>query len=236
MIRAVNKYLAFTEFGFGDNIVAVSAGRDYFFATVGTAFNSKVFNIEVELRFDRDTGLVRASFQSVDPRTMLPPDVLTGFLPPEDGTGRGQGHIGFTIRPKAGLATGTEIRNIAQIRFDYQQTIATNQVDPEDPAKGTSPDTEALNTIAADAPTVNLTLPPATALSRQIALSWGGADVGSGLAAFDGFVSTDGGPQLFWKEKGRPVPRRAGTHVHIPGGRLRLHRAEDGVPGVHYDR
>ncbi len=193
--------LEFTEVGFGDNVIAVPAGRNYFFATVGMTFNNKFFNVEVELSFDRDTGVVRASFQSVDPGTMLPPDVLTGFLPPEDGTGRGKGYLSFFVKPKAGVATETEIRNVAEIRFDYQQVITTNQVDPEDPSKGTDPAKEALNTIDADAPTVTFDQPPASVNVRPIPLSWGGADVGSGLYAFDVFVSTDGGAQRFWKEK-----------------------------------
>ena len=66
--------------------------------------------------------------------------MLTGFLPPEDGTGRGKGYIGYTVQPKAGLPTGTEIRNVALISFDGQTIIATNQIDPQDPAAGTDPD------------------------------------------------------------------------------------------------
>ena len=51
-----------------------------------------------------DTGQVYATFQSIDPNTELPPDVLTGFLPPEDGTGRGQGYFSYLVRADAGLA------------------------------------------------------------------------------------------------------------------------------------
>ena len=65
--------------------------------------------------------------------------MLTGFLPPEDGTGRGQGYFSYTVDPRADLATGTEIRNVALIRFDFQEVIGTNQVDPHDPSQGTDP-------------------------------------------------------------------------------------------------
>ena len=116
-------------------------------------YNGQTFDVEIELSFDSATGQVRAVFQSIDPATRLPPDVLTGFLPPEDGTGRGKGYFSYTVQPKAGLPTGTEIRNVALIRFDGQTIIATNQVDPHDPSQGTDPAKEALNTIDAGAPT-----------------------------------------------------------------------------------
>ena len=45
-----------------------------------------------------DTGEVYATFQSVNPLTGLPTDVLTGFLPPEDGTRRGSGYVSYIIK------------------------------------------------------------------------------------------------------------------------------------------
>ncbi len=58
---------------------------------------------------------------------MPPEDPLTGFLPPEDGTGRGQGHVSFLIRPKVNVALGTRITNTANIVFDTNEPIATNE-------------------------------------------------------------------------------------------------------------
>ena len=81
-------------------------------------YNGQTFDVLVEAGIHTATGQVYATFQSIDPNTQLPPDVLTGFLPPENGTGRGMGYISFTIQPKAGLATGTQIRNVALITFD----------------------------------------------------------------------------------------------------------------------
>ena len=57
---------------------------------------------------------------TIDPSSGLPPDVMTGFLMPEDGTGRGQGFISYIARP--GTPTGTEIRNIGQIQFDLARS------------------------------------------------------------------------------------------------------------------
>src|SRR3989442_1649373 len=81
----------------------------------------------------------RAPFQSIGPRTDLPPDVLTGFLRPEGGTGRGMGYFSYVVRPKAGLSTGTPIRNVAAVVFDANPAITTDQVDDEDASKGTDP-------------------------------------------------------------------------------------------------
>ena len=39
--------------------------------------------------------------------------MLIGFLPPEDGTGRGLGYFSYTVMARAGLPTGTQFRNVA---------------------------------------------------------------------------------------------------------------------------
>jgi len=144
---------ALTEVGFGDHLIAVPANTQYFETTVPVHYNNQDFEVQIEVGINLATGQVFAHFFSVDPNTSLPPDVLTGFLPPEDGTGRGMGYIAYRIDQKPGLITGTELRNIALISFDGQPWIATNQVDPHDPAAGIDPAKEALNTIDAGAPT-----------------------------------------------------------------------------------
>jgi RHS repeat-associated protein len=194
--------IRFTEFGFGDTTVAIpqsaTAGgaTAYFFDVVPMTFNGRTFDVVVELSFDAGTGQIRAVFQSIDPGTGLPPDVLTGFLPPEDGTGRGKGYIAYSARPRAGLPTGTEIRNVALIRFDGQAIISTDQVDPQDPSRGIDPARQALNTIDADAPTSAVAALPTTTNTPTFTLDWSGSDTagGSGVAAYDIFVSVDGSP------------------------------------------
>ena len=96
---------------------------------------------------------LQAQFYSIDPATGLPPDGLIGFLPPEDGTGRGEGYLSYTIQPKVGLATGTAITNVALVTFDENPAIATDQVDDGDPALGIDSSKEALVTIDSVAPT-----------------------------------------------------------------------------------
>ena len=58
----------------------------------------------------------------------LPEDPQAGFLPPNDESGCGQGYVSFRIRLKAGLLSGTEIKNKATIVFDVNPPIETNEV------------------------------------------------------------------------------------------------------------
>jgi hypothetical protein len=59
-------------------------------------YNGQDFEVQIEAGINLATGQVFAHFYSIDPDTSLPPDVLTGFLPPEDGTGRGMGYMSPT--------------------------------------------------------------------------------------------------------------------------------------------
>jgi len=137
-----------TEIGFGDERIAVPADTRHYETKVHMTYLGADFEVRIEAGIHLTTGEVYANFYSVDPVTGLPPPVDVGFLPPEDGTGRGQGYFAYIIRPKAGLPADTEIRNVALINFDFLETIATNQADPHDPSKGTDPAKEALVTIA----------------------------------------------------------------------------------------
>jgi RHS repeat-associated protein len=185
-----------TELGWGDTRLAAPANAQHFQTTVRMTQNGKAFDVLVVAGIDAATGRVFATFQSLDPATGLPPDALTGFLPPEDGTGRGLGYVGYTVRAKAGLPTGTEIRNVALITFDGQLAIATDQADPLDPTKGIDTSKQARVTLDAGLPTGTVAALPATTTTTAIPLSWSGADDagGSGLAGFDVYVSLNGGP------------------------------------------
>jgi RHS repeat-associated protein len=185
----------FTEVGFGDTVIAVPPGRQFYATAVPMTDNGVTFGVNIELSFDTATGHVRATFRSVDPATQLPPDVLTGFLPPEDGTGRGKGHVSYAVQPRAGLPTGTQIRNVALITFDRQAAIATDQANDYDPTQGTDPSKEALATLDAAPPTSSVAPLPATS-AAAFTVTWSGQDDagGSGVAAYDVFVSDNGGP------------------------------------------
>ena len=88
--------------GFGDNFIDIPAGSQHYQTTVPMTLNGVTFDVEVEAGIHTDTGQVYATFQSIDPGTQLPPaNPLIGFLPPEDGTGRGDTvGVSYSVRPK----------------------------------------------------------------------------------------------------------------------------------------
>jgi len=190
-----------TQVGFGDTIINIPAGSQYFATTVPITENGQSFDVDIELGLNTATGQVYAHFLSINPNTQLPPDVLTGFLPPEDGTGRGMGFFSYTIDPKAGLPTGTQIRNVALVSFDLQQTIATDQVNDQDPTKGIDPTKQALVTIDSGPPTSSVSPLPPTESTASFTVSWSGQDDpgGSGVAFYNIYESEDGGPYALWQ-------------------------------------
>jgi hypothetical protein len=208
---------ALTEVGFGDTHIPIPVGSQHFQTTVDTSENGKTFQVQIELGLNAQTGKVFANIYSIDPATGLPPDVLTGFLPPEDGTGRGMGYFSYTVRPKAGLPTGTRIRNVATITFDANPAITTDQVDDHDPGKGTDPTREALATIDAGPPTSRVNPLPAVSNAANFQVSWSGADDfgGSGVRSYDVYVSADGGAFTPWlTDTTRTSATYAGAYGH----------------------
>ncbi|RIK38230.1 MAG: hypothetical protein DCC55_21725 [Chloroflexi bacterium] len=86
-------------------------------------------HIDISMQIDVQTGRVVWYLKTIDSATGdFPADPLAGFLPPEDGSGRGQGYVTFSIKPKPDIALGTTIRNKASIIFDTNDPIETNEV------------------------------------------------------------------------------------------------------------
>lgn len=180
-----------TEVGFGDHIISVPAHSQYFETTVPMSYNGVDFEVDVYAGIDFKTGEVYADFYSIDPLTGVPPGVMVGFLPPEDGTGRGNGHISFTVRGKTNLVTGTLIRNVAYITFDYQEIISTDQINPHDASAGFDL-TKGINTIDASAPVSSVAALPYVSTNTSFTVNWSGTDAGSGIVSYDLYVSTNG--------------------------------------------
>ncbi len=190
------KTFALTGVGVGDNDIAIPPGSQHFQTTVDITENGQPIEVDIELMLNPQTGLATATFQSIDPSTQLPPDVLTGFLPPEDNTGRGKGYFTYIVAPKAGLPTGTQIRNVAAVVFDFNAPITTDQKDDHDPSKGIDPDKQDLITIDAGPPSSRVAPLPAKETSANFTVSWSGQDDagGSGIASYDVYLSDNGGP------------------------------------------
>ncbi len=210
-----------TSFGFGDNVITIPPNTQNYETTVPMTYNGVTFRVVIDLNLNPLTGVLDASFQSLNaanmmtglatcpgtlslgpanPEAELPPPVTIGFLPPEDGTGRGMGFITYTVQPKASVPTGTQIRNVADVTFDLGNTIATDQVSDTDPTLGVDPTRQALVTIDSVAPTSSVASLPALSSTNAFTVNWSGTDDagGSGLASYTIFVSNDGGPFVPW--------------------------------------
>ncbi len=210
---------ALTDIGFGDQVIPVPANSQYYSATVPMTYNGQTFEVQVEAGIHQATGQVYANFYSIDPNTSLPPSVLTGFLPPEDTTGRGLGHFSYTVKARPTVATGTAIHNVALISFDNQPIIATNQVDPHNPAVGIAASKEAIVTIDSGAPTSGVQALPA-ASPASFTVNWEGNDDngGSGIASYDVYVSDNGGSLQLLRENTTDTSAPfAGVHGHTYG-------------------
>lgn len=91
--------------------------------------NDKQWKVDILTEFDLITRRFKATLRTIDPETGdLPEDVYAGFLPPEDGSGRGQGYIAFSVETKEDLTAGAVISNKASIIFDTNDPIETNTV------------------------------------------------------------------------------------------------------------
>jgi hypothetical protein len=125
-----------TEIAFGDAFIPIPPNVQYFETNLPFTYSNVSFKVEIQAGINLATGQVFADFFSIDPLTGLPPAGGEGFLPPEDGTGRGIGHVSYTIRPEPGLSEGTQIPNVAYVQFDDNAPIATDLVNDDDPSAG----------------------------------------------------------------------------------------------------
>lgn len=140
--------------------------------------------VRINAKLDKATGALTWKFTSLDPVTLQPPeDPLAGFLNPNKNPPEGDGNVLFTVMPKQGLATGTEIRNRARIVFDTNAPIDTP---------------EWLNTIDNSKPASQVLPLAARQNSTSFEVKWSGTDTGSGVQNYTIYVSESGGPFTVW--------------------------------------
>nr|MCU0871095.1 dockerin type I domain-containing protein [Pirellulaceae bacterium] len=172
------------DLGYGDTRVAVPAGLSVFSTRVD-AWDSLGLLVEITAGLDVQAGLVRWTFASLDPVTQaVTEDPLAGFLPPNKTAPQGEGWATYSVRPKAGLTTGTQVDAAATIYFD-----------------GVPLDAPAIfNTLDAGPPSSHV-LPLADQSGTAIPVHWTGADDagGAGVARYDVYVSVDRGPFQLWQ-------------------------------------
>jgi gliding motility-associated-like protein len=124
------------------------------------------------------------ALQSVDAKTGLPPfEALAGFLPVNDSTAIGEGFVSYTIKAGRETVTGDSLKAMANIFFDTNAPILTN---------------EAFNTVDAGAPTLLEIKDVKVEFDSLMSFTVLAVDDqgGSGVKGFDVFVSEDGGPYI----------------------------------------
>jgi len=174
--------LAFRILEVGNITTSISGTVRHFNTTVPLNDTTEVI---VDGSLDLGTGVVSWHFTGIDTRT----GGLADFLPPNEDPPEGQGNVGFTIRPKAGLPSGTVIENIAAIKFDVNDWILA----PMDSVP-------IFNTIDASPPTSSVMPLAAEQPLSSFEVSWVAADddSGSGLRDCAIYVSDNGGPYTEW--------------------------------------
>ena len=170
------------EIGFGAYHVAVPENRAFYQTRLQLGPDLGNLLADITARVDIATGQVTWTLTAIDPATGEQPNgALQGLLPPNDSTGRGQGFVSYTVKPKSTAITGSQIANEATIIFDTEEPITTNTV---------------TNTLDADLPTSAVNALPATQVQTTFTVSWTGSDAadGSGLQSLDIWVSENDAP------------------------------------------
>ncbi len=96
--------------------------------TSEVTMNGTNYAVRTELKLDVKTGVADWYMRIVDPTTETgwPEDVFAGFLPPNDETFRGEGHLTYRIKVREDAPSGVRIDNSATIIFDYNDPIETD--------------------------------------------------------------------------------------------------------------
>ena len=202
--------LSLGDIRFGTHTISVPPGLKSF-STVYAI--SATLAVRVQGSLDPATGLLKWTFTTLDPLTKLPPsDPTLGFLPPDTDGISGQGFVGFTVSPKAGLANGTTITNQASIVFDANPAILTptwiNTID-------TTPSSSRVQTLTGRVGTMDFDV------------VWSGTDTGSGVGAYTVYVSDNGGPFVAWQTA---VKATSGVYTGTSGHSYAFYaRSNDGA-------
>jgi hypothetical protein len=166
----------------GDSLIVIPPGLKSI--VVNKLFASRNTLARITGEMDTITGMVAWKFRSLDPFTladMEDPDM--GLLPPNLVPPEGEGSVSFHVRLKNTPQHGEPIANEAAIVFDSNPAIQTNR------------HTLIFDLIAPESKVLPIA---ATSASRDLDVTWSGSDQGSGIQAYNIYVSAGDGPYLLW--------------------------------------
>ncbi len=175
------------EYGFGPYIFNAPENAASLFTIIDMP-DSLGYDIEFTAAIDVVNNELFWIFQTIDPTTGLPPtDALAGFLAINDSLSNGEGFVNYTIKPHVESETGDSIFAEAEIVFDINEPIITPRI---------------FNTIDAAGPVTAVLPLPETSDTTNVEIFIAGSDdaLGSGIATYQLFVSTEGEPFEFFGE------------------------------------
>ena len=167
-------------FGFGKYAFDVPEGLSNYSVRLNLA-DEIGMDVNVSAGLDIVNSELFWSFQSIDPETGLPPyEALKGFLPINDDNGAGEGFVTYSIKAKSTTQTGDELKASANIFFDINEPIGTN---------------EAINIIDAVSPTINQITDNNLQFDLIQSFKLDASDDlgGSGILGYEVYLSEDGG-------------------------------------------
>lgn len=142
--------------------------------------------LRTDMKLDIDSRIVTVVYTSLDTLTYEPTqDVFAGFLPPNDSTHVGEGHFSYRVKLKEEVENNYDVKNKADIYFDYNDVIVTNTTS---------------HIIDTEAPVSTMLPLPSVTYEDSVSISWSGIDNAAGIAYFDIYCSENNGEYFVWKE------------------------------------
>ena len=142
--------------------------------------------VDVNAFFDADTGEVTWEFVAIDPETgWVVGDPFMGLLAPNYNPPEGDGGVTYYVTPKETAESGTVMQAEAEIIFDFNEPIDTPLIK---------------YTLDVDNPLATVESVAEAGTAGYLLVRWSGSDVGSGIKAYDVYVSVDGGEWQLWQD------------------------------------
>ena len=112
------------EVAFGEHMDMWFVGKKHGTSTYAIPGSARSVRTEVKI----EDGRVKWYLRDWDPSTTdnFPEDPQAGFLPPNDETHRGEGHLSYRVRVREDAPQGAVIRASAEIVFDANPMIETD--------------------------------------------------------------------------------------------------------------
>jgi len=173
---------------------------------------SRGFILRVSAGIDIGSNTVTWLLQAIDPLTgEVVTDPARGLLPPDNAQGAGRGFVTYTVLPRDGLPTGTQISAQARVLFNTTAPLDTAQI---------------TYTLDALAPISTLTANLVVQGGADYRVQWSTQDDngGSGVKSVSVYVAEDGCAYEVGKS---PVARRRRRLQRPRRAQLSVSRADD---------